>query len=423
MTVNQIPEWSRLENAAKIFPPSTSKRDTKVFRFSCQLTKKIEPEILQMATEEALQDFPFYRSILKQGLFWYYFEASELKPKIHEENMPPCVEIYHQNKKGLLFEVTYYHTRINLEIFHALTDGTGALQFLQTIIYYYLKRRYPEQLNQVPTLDYDASTTQKAEDSFLKYYQPIQSVKEKSSPAYQLRYTQLPEARLRVIEGICSAKGVLKVAHQYDTTLTVYLTAAFFCAIAKEMPLKERKKPVTIAVPVNLRNYFASETSRNFFSVINIKCYFGLEDPNMEDVIPFVKQQFHHELTKERISAHISNLMAIEKNIFTRLTPLFIKKPVLRIAHYLNRREATASISNIGRIKMPKEFEQYIDHFEVFVSTTRIQACICSYQDQLSISFTSPFKNTEIQKNFFRILTSNQISVKIISNLIDKEDE
>lgn len=72
---------------------------------------------------------------------------------------------------------------------------------------------------------------------------------------------------------------------------------------------------------------------------------------------------------------------------------------------------------------MPKEFEQYIDHFEVFVSTTRIQACICSYQDQLSISFTSPFKNTEIQKNFFRILTSNQISVKIISNLIDKEDE
>lgn len=99
MTVNQIPEWSRLENAAKIFPPSTSKRDTKVFRFSCQLTKKIEPEILQMATEEALQDFPFYRSILKQGLFWYYFEASELKPKIHEENMPPVLKFIIKIKK------------------------------------------------------------------------------------------------------------------------------------------------------------------------------------------------------------------------------------------------------------------------------------------------------------------------------------
>ena len=40
-------KWSRLENAAKIFPSTTSREDTKVFRFTCELT-----EMVQEATEE-----------------------------------------------------------------------------------------------------------------------------------------------------------------------------------------------------------------------------------------------------------------------------------------------------------------------------------------------------------------------------------
>ena len=38
----QLP-WSRLDNAAKIFPPTSSARDTKVFRLACTLTQPVEP--------------------------------------------------------------------------------------------------------------------------------------------------------------------------------------------------------------------------------------------------------------------------------------------------------------------------------------------------------------------------------------------
>ena len=105
----------------------------------------------------------------------------------------------------------------------------------------------------------------------------------------------------------------------------------------------------------------------------------------------------------------------------TRAIPLILKKPTLQLAHYLTSKEVTTSFSNIGKVSMPKELEPYIDGFDVCVSTRKIQVCLCSYGDQLSISFTSPFVSTEVQKHFFRVLTSKGIRVTINTNVSDKQ--
>ena len=75
-------KWSRLENAAKIFPSTTSREDTKVFRFTCELTEMVQEAPLQAALEETLEFFPFYRYSLRRGLFWYFYEESREKPVV-----------------------------------------------------------------------------------------------------------------------------------------------------------------------------------------------------------------------------------------------------------------------------------------------------------------------------------------------------
>ena len=60
--------WSRLDNAAKIFPPTSSRSDPKVFRFSCELYEQVEPEALQAALDLTLESFPHLRSVLRRGL-------------------------------------------------------------------------------------------------------------------------------------------------------------------------------------------------------------------------------------------------------------------------------------------------------------------------------------------------------------------
>lgn len=57
--------------------------------------------------------------------------------------------------------------RINLEVYHSLTDGTGALQFLKTLVCNYLAIKYPQLLpDLLPEIEYDASTAERDEDSF-----------------------------------------------------------------------------------------------------------------------------------------------------------------------------------------------------------------------------------------------------------------
>ena len=43
-----------------------------------------------------------------------------------------------------MFRVTYYKYRINLEVFHVLTDGMGGINFLKELTYQYLRLAHPK---------------------------------------------------------------------------------------------------------------------------------------------------------------------------------------------------------------------------------------------------------------------------------------
>jgi len=411
-------EWTRLDNAAKIFPPNTNERDTKVFRFACELKEDVDRDILQVALDNTILLFPMYNVILRRGFFWYYFEHTDLKAEVTEESKLPCSALYIPNRKNLLFRVTYYKKRINLEIYHALADGTGALTFLKTLIYYYITIKHKEDFgDKLPKLDYDASFTQKMDDSFLRNYDGDKRLDRiRLGKAYHIQGRRSIDNRLRVIEGCMSARQVLELAHKYDTTLTVYLTALFIKAIYMDMPARARKLPVVLSIPVNLRNYFPSVTARNFFAAINIGYDFGKNSDRLEDIISSVKESFNRELTSDKLKRHINKLSALEHNTFMRVVPLVIKDIVLRFASYLADRGVTAAVSNIGRVTVSEELAPYINLFDCFTSVRRPQACMLSFNDNLLVSFASPFTSTDIQKNFFRMLSEAGVDITISSN-------
>lgn len=412
--------WSRLDNAAKIFPPTSSSRDTKVFRFACELYEEIDPEILQLALNHTLEVFPFYRSVLKKGMFWYYFETSRKIPKISEEATPLCSQIYNGDKKDLLFRVTYYKKRINLEVYHALSDGTGALHFLKTLVSYYIFEKYQEELHtKEAIIDYDASAMQKNDDSFLKYYskEKKRGQTQKNQIAYHVHGERFSENRIGVIEGLLSSKALMEKAHEYHVTVTVLLASILICSIKNGMSVREQEKPVVITLPVNLRNFFPSESARNFFGVINVPYLFHNQSDALEDVIRSVHQSFTKQLNTEHLQDNMNRLSRLEHNMAAKIVPLFFKNICLKTANFLSEREITAAFSNIGKITMPEEIASYIRLFDVFVSTKKIQTCVCSYQDHFMISFTSPFLNTDIQKNFFRTLVKMGLEVTITAGL------
>lgn len=411
--------WWTLDNAAKIFPSTGSAHDSKVFRFVCELEELVEPQILQAALDKTVERFPMYRSVMKRGWFWYYLEDSALPAEVHCEDTPPCFPIYPSARRSLLFRVLYYHKRINLEVYHSLTDGTGARNFLCTLVYEYLLMRYPEEFQKpFPALSYDASEWQKQADSFQKYYEKPKGSRPARDPAaYQLRGERLPRNRLAILEGRLSLEQALSCARARGVTLTELMTAVLLCAIHEGMRVRDRKKPVSITVPVNLRNYFPSESARNFFATTNISYDFSKQEASLEAVLAHVKSSFQSSLTEERLRAHMNMLCALEHSIPLRLVPLPIKDVVLRIANRLAARAATASFSNVGKISMPAEMGRFLRLFSVFTSAGCLQACACSFGAHYMVSFASPFRSHEVERVFFRELTRMGLEVVLTTNL------
>jgi len=421
----KISEWSKLDNAAKIFPANSKKSDTKVFRFACELFDTVDPQVLQEALDITLEAFPLYQSVIKSGLFWYYFEKSHFKALVTEENIPPCSTLYDKNNKTLLFRVMYYRKRISFEVYHALTDGAGALQFLRTLVFHYITIKYEHALkDKSPVLDIEASKTQKLDDSFQKHYKDEKgSSKKKKIKAFKIKGSKIPEYRIRVIEGIIPVDAILPKVKENKASLTIFLAAVLMCAINEEIPARLKKRPVVLSIPVNLRNYYSSQTARNFFGVINVDYDFSKGSDDLTEVIEALKKKFKENLTPEVLARRINKLASLEHNYVLRLIPLKIKDFALKIAYALADRSYTSTLSNVGIVSMPDDIKPFIHSFDVFVSTDKIQACLCSFENQLRISFTSAFTSTEIQRRFFKTLTDIGIPLVIDSNIIDEEQE
>lgn len=413
----RIRAWTGLDNAAKIFPPSQSKGDTKVFRVSCELREEIDKDALTQALAYTAESFPGFMHTIRRGAFWYYLEECDQLPEVHEEEKTPCSRMRF-GQRTPLFDVSYYKNRIHLEVYHSLTDGTGAMQFLRTLTAHYLKIRHPETLSHAPVETRHTAPDEQADDSFRRYYDStLEKGGQRERPAYNLHGLRRDEWALGVTEGDMSAREVLDAAHAYSTTVTVYIAAVLILAMGKTMFVRSRRKPIVVAVPVNLRSFFDSDTARNFFGVVNVEYTFPRHaNPTLADVIESIKAQFEGAVTRDAMYRRLNSLSALENNPLLRVVPLRIKDWVMRAFYERSDKAQSGALSNLGRVEMPPAYAPYIQAFGFCVSTKKVQIGMCSFGDTMRISLTSSFTQVPVERRFFRMLAREGIRVCVTGN-------
>lgn len=417
---NEI-RWGKLDNTAHLFPVIAGEGMSNVYRVAVILKEDIQQELLQEALDIVLPKFVVFNCRLRQGMFWYYFEENGKKsPKVEEENTYPCQYIEDNRNRSYLFRVTYYKSRINLEAFHALTDGAGALNFLKELTYQYLRlshrelsEKYADRLNRHTSLN--------TEDSFLQNYKKSRFQKSyKSEKAYLLKGNLFPKGKMGVIHGHMPVDAVKRAAKQYDATVNEFLVSVFIWAIYQEylkgMP---SKRPITASIPVNLRPYFNSVTTKNFFVMVTATFHPKTENQSFDDVIREVKESLREQITKEHLEEIFSYNVTGERTMILRTIPLVFKKIGLRSIYSMTARANTATVTNLGNITVAPEYEDYIDHFHVILSRSKGQntkLSLCSYRGRLVATISSVMKDTKLQKAFYRYLISKDIPVSIESN-------
>lgn len=416
--------WYRLDNAAIIYPAISGPSRGSVFRVAATMKADIDPEILQRALARTLPRFPTLAVKMRKGLFWYYFETNPDIPEIIPEKAPPCCAIESDETKGYLFRVSYYKKRINIEMFHALTDGTGALVFLKSLVSQYLTLSGQGMFSSSTILDCDEQPSiDEIEDSFKKYYDPHSKCKWIEERAYQLRGTRLPTEALGIVHGIIPLKGFLELAKSSNATVTEYITALLIYSIYYTQ-LKKRScsLPVKVSVPVNLRNFFPSRTLRNFSSYINAGIFFNEKNKEytFDEILQIVSDIMKNDVKEDKLTDKISANVIAEKNIFLRITPLVLKNVVLRTAfNAFGEKLFTCALSNVGEVKVPEGMEEYIERFDFILGPpvlNLLNCSVCSFKDDMIITFTKVMYETEIERFFFRFLAEKGMKITIETN-------
>ena len=425
-------KWKRLDNAAKIFPALAAQEDSEVFRIACSLYEDVEPGLLQMAVDTAIEEHPAFTDTIRAGVFWYYLEDTGLRPTVHEETESPLQPLYDERNR-LLIDISYYKKRINFEIFHAIADGTGAMIFFRTILANYLLLAHPDELADVHIERHDSTEREKAADGFTEYFEPAKGSsinfeflgsRTNKTKVYRFSECRAPDCRQLVTEGGMSVARIKKAAKAEGATITEFICALLIQSIHSSMHRQDYDKTISIAVPVNLRNYFSSNTMRNFFGMIEIRYSFAGKGPHeLSDIILSVRKSFEQELTRENMVQKIASQVKMERHPIVRVCPLVLKDLIMVILQGVSMKRRTICLSNVGRIEMQPELTKYIDCFDIFNSSSKRQVCMCSFGDKMTITFSGILAEHDVERAFFRSLAKYDEDLTISTNYSSKEFE
>lgn len=417
--------WMRLDNAAKIYPAASSRRWHALFRLSATLTEPVDPEVLLQAQRRMVRRFPSFYVRLRRGMFWYYLEGVDECAAVEQDGESPCMPLQRREKRGLRLRVRYRGNRIAVEFFHAITDGTGGLCFLKTLVAEYLSLRYGVAIPRGDgVLDCDEPPHgAELDDSFLANAGDI-AIDRTEANAYHLSGDLEPDGFIHLTTACVPLAAVTARAKAFGVSLTAYLTALLIdaaCQLQQEDgTARRRRRPVKICVPVNLRRFFPSETLRNFSSYVNPGVETRLGTYTLEEIVRAVHHYMGTEATAKRLGAKFTANVSSERNAALRLAPLFLKNVAMKCAFLMvGDRKTTTILSNLGLVTLPDAMAAHVSRMEFVLgplSRNPVACAALSYGDTLCLNLTSTLREPALERAFLTRLVRQGVPVRVESN-------
>lgn len=420
--------WLRLDNAAKIYPAARRENWSSIFRLSATLKENVDIPTLQSALDVTVRRFPSIGARLRRGLFWYYLQQLDHAPLVQEEYSYPLTKMSRNEIRRCAFRVIVYKKRIAIEFFHSLTDGNGGLVFLKSLLAEYLQQRHgihiPAQHGVLGRLE--EPSEEELEDSFQKYAGSVQASR-KGTDAWSVPGTIEKDGFLHLTCFQVPVQAALSKAREYGVSLTVFLSAAVMMALqqmqAESVPNPNKRKPIKLLIPVNLRALFPSRTLRNFamYSIPEILPKLG--EYSFEEICQVIRHRMGMDVTAKQMSTMIATNVSSERLLAVKVMPLFIKNFVMKaIFDAVGEKKSCLNLSNLGAVRLPEIMMPYIERMDFILGrqATKPNNCgVISFGDTLYINFTRTIREPALEAHFHEILRDMGLPVTVESNQKD----
>ena len=413
--------WMRLDNAAKIFPAVRRRDWSNVFRLSATLTEPVDPQILQQAVEQAAPRFPSMLVGLHRGMFWYYLQRVGQLPQVRQDGACPLIHMTRREMRRCAIRVLYYRNRIAVEFFHALTDGNGGLIFLKTLTAAYLSLAQgvtisPGQgvldLRQPPQ-------PQELEDSFQQVAGRVPLSRREPS-ALHLDGRRELGAFLHLTVATVPTGQLKAAAHRYRCSVTAFLSAVMLQAILAVAPGRRGRKWAKVAVPVDLRRLFPSQTLRNFALTVSVGVDPRLGSYTLQELCKVVQGQLDSQVTPQQMAARVAANVKPERSLALKIAPLPLKNLIMRLVYRVSgESKGTLNISNLGLTQLPPEMAPWVEYLDFIIGpqATYYNNCsVLSFGQWTRINLIRSLVSPVLERAFLTALVELGLSVQVDSN-------
>ena len=417
--------WMRLDNAAKIYPAAKRRNWNNFFRISATLTEPIDTGVLASALDVTARRFPSIAVRLRRGVFWYYLEEIPKTPSIQPEKSCPLAHAPFHEVRQCAFRVLVYKNRVAVEFFHALTDGTGALVFVKTLLAEYLSEKYglsvPAEKGVLGRLE--EPSPEELEDSFARYAGDVTASRAEST-AYHLSGTPERDGYKNLVTMMIPAERLRACAKEHGVSVTELLCAAMMQAIgelqAEKVPNVRHRKPVKVLIPVNLRNLFPSRSLRNFASYITPEIDPRMGDCSFSELCSLVHHKMGLENNRRTMRAKFAANVASERSPILRVMPLFIKNIAMKaVFDAVGECKSCLCLSNLGRVELPEVMVPYVQRMDFIIGVQARAPHDCgvvTWGDTVYINCIRSIQEPELEYRFYRVLHRLGLPVKVESN-------
>ena len=417
--------WMQLDNAAKIYPAAKRRNWNNFFRISATLTEPIDTGVLASALDVTARRFPSIAVRLRRGVFWYYLEEIPKTPSIQPEKSCPLAHAPFHEVRQCAFRVLVYKNRVAVEFFHALTDGTGALVFVKTLLAEYLSEKYglsvPAEKGVLGRLE--EPSPEELEDSFARYAGDVTASRAEST-AYHLSGTPERDGYKNLVTMMIPAEKLRACAKEHGVSVTELLCAAMMRAIgelqAEKVPNVRHRKPVKVLIPVNLRNLFPSRSLRNFASYITPEIDPRMGDCSFSELCSLVHHKMGLENNRRTMRAKFAANVASERSPILRVMPLFIKNIAMKaVFDAVGECKSCLCLSNLGRVELPEVMVPYVQRMDFIIGVQARAPHDCgvvTWGDTVYINCIRSIQEPELEYRFYRVLHRLGLPVKVESN-------
>ena len=370
----------------------------------------IDPEILRRAVDMTMKRYPYFRVELQKKEGRYVF-AENHRPVVITDSLHG-VDLNSEDSNYHMIAFCRKDNWIVLDVFHGMTDGTGAYEVVRTLLYYYCSERYNVKLKEegIRLVGEEIPEEEWIDPVANRTDLPLPKQNELMSDALNLITSAgLEEDHQHTVYSIAiSESEFMRFNLDNDGSPGTMVSLLLSRAIAKLFPKAENV--IRIALCLNQRKALhAPLAHQSLVGGVMLEYKDKMRNWPLEMQGTAYRGMVFSQSQEENVLMGVASIKGLNGMILSKESDT----ERLGIASYINSlasRVVTATVSYVGKADY-KEAEQYIRDFRLWTSSSGngLLVEISAVNGRFTLDFLQTFSNPIFVNAFLKELEENGI--------------